>query len=156
MCGAPGVSPSAGGAEETWFKQDLAAHPARCVLAYWHEPRWSSGTTHGSSSSWSAVWQDLYAAGADIVLNGHEHNYERFGKQNPSGTADAKGIREFVVGTGGSSHGHSFGTPLANSQVRNDNTWGVLKLTLHATTYDWQFVPIAGSSFTDSGSDTCS
>ena len=151
-----GISPSAGGAEETWLKQDLAAHTNKCVLAYWHEPRWSSGTTHGSSSTWSAVWNDLYAAKADVVLSGHEHNYERFAKQNGSGVADPKGIREFVVGTGGASHGYPFGTPIANSEVRNDSTWGVLKLTLHATSYDWQFVPVAGSTFTDSGSDTCS
>ena len=151
-----GVSPSAGGAEETWLKQDLAAHPSRCILAYWHEPRWSSGTTHGSDSSWSAVWNDLYAAHADVVLNGHEHNYERFAKQNPSGAADPNGIREIVAGTGGASHGYPFGTPIANSEVRNDSTWGVLKLTLHPTGYDWQFVPVAGSTFTDSGSDTCS
>ena len=90
------------------------------------------------------------------MLNGHEHNYERFAKQNTSGAVDPNGIREFVVGTGGASHGYPFGTPLANSQVRNDTTWGVLKLTLHATGYDWQFVPVAGSTFTDSGSDTCS
>jgi IPT/TIG domain/Fibronectin type III domain/Calcineurin-like phosphoesterase len=156
LASSSGVSPSGGGAEETWLKQDLAAHTNKCVLAYWHEPRWSSGTTHGSNSSWSAIWTDLYAAHADVVLNGHEHNYERFAKQNPSGAADAAGIREFVVGTGGASHGYPFGTPLANSQVRNDSTWGVLKLTLHATGYDWQFVPVAGSTFTDSGSDSCS
>jgi hypothetical protein len=151
-----GISPSAGGAEETWLKQDLAAHSNKCVLAYWHEPRWSSGTTHGSSSTWSAAWSDLYAAHADVVLSGHEHNYERFAKQNASGGADAKGIREFVVGTGGASHGYPFGTPIANSEVRNDSTWGVLKLTLHPAGYDWQFMPVPGSTFTDSGSDTCS
>jgi hypothetical protein len=116
----------------------------------------SSGTVHGSDSTFGAIWNDLYNAKADIVLNGHEHNYERFAKQNPSGATDPNGIREFVVGTGGASHGYPFGTPLANSQVRNDSTWGVLKLTLHASSYDWQFVPIAGSTFTDSGSDTCS
>jgi chitodextrinase len=156
LASSAGISPSAGGAEETWLKQDLAAHPSRCTLAYWHEPRWSSGTTHGSNSSWSAVWNDLYAAGADVVLNGHEHNYERFAKQTPGGAAAANGIRELVVGTGGASHGYPFGTPIANSEVRNDSTWGVLKLTLHPTSYDWQFIPVAGSTFTDSGSDTCS
>jgi hypothetical protein len=156
LASSSGLSPSAGGAEETWLKQDLAAHQNKCILAYWHEPRWSSGTTHGSSSSWSAVWNDLYAAHADVVLNGHEHNYERFAKQNTSGAADPNGIREFVVGTGGASHGYPFGTPLANSEVRNNTTWGVLKLTLHATGYDWEFVPVAGSTFTDSGSDSCS
>jgi chitodextrinase len=156
LASSAGVSPGAGGAEETWLKQDLAAHTNKCVLAYWHEPRWSSGTVHGSDSDWDAVWNDLYAAHADVVLNGHEHNYERFGKQNPSGIADANGIREIIAGTGGASHGYPFGTPVANSQVRNDSTWGLIKLTLHPTGYDWQFVPIAGSTFTDSGSDTCS
>jgi chitodextrinase len=156
LASSSGVSPSSGSAEETWLKQDLAAHPNKCVLAYWHEPRWSSGTTHGSDSDWDAVWKDLYAAHADVVLNGHEHNYERFAKQNPSGAADPNGIREFISGTGGASHGYPFGTPIANSQVRNDSTWGVLKLTLHPSSYDWQFVPIAGSTFTDSGTDTCS
>jgi len=89
-----------------------------------------------------------------VVLNGHEHNHERFPKQTPSGAAAANGIRELVVGTGGASHGYPFGTPIANSEVRNDSTWGVLKLTLHPTSYDWQFIPVAGSTFTDSGSDT--
>ncbi|MFL5969336.1 MAG: fibronectin type III domain-containing protein, partial [Gaiellaceae bacterium] len=155
LASSAGVDPKAGGVEETWLKQDLAAHPSNCILAYWHEPRWSSGTVHGSNTSWDAVWRDLYAAHADVVLNGHEHNYERFGKQSPAGAADANGIREIVAGTGGASHGYPFGTPRANSEVRNDSTWGVIKLTLHSASYDWQFVPIAGSSFTDSGSDTC-
>jgi chitodextrinase len=154
--GDVGVSAGAGSPQETWLRQDLAAHANRCILAYWHEPMFSSGTVHGSDSTFGAIWNDLYNAKADIVLNGHEHNYERFAKQNPSGATDPNGIREFVVGTGGASHGYPFGTPLANSQVRNDSTWGVLKLTLHASSYDWQFVPIAGSTFTDSGSDTCS
>ena len=150
-----GISPSVGGAEETWLKNDLAANPSQCLLAYWHEPRFSSGTTHGSDSSFSAVWNDLYAAGADVVLNGHEHNYERFAQQNPSGAADPNGIREFVVGTGGVLGGYSFGTPIANSEVRNNVTDGVIKLTLHSGSYDWQFVPVAGKTFTDSGSGSC-
>jgi len=150
------ISVSAGSAQETWLKADLAAHPSQCTLAYWHEPRFSSGTTHGSSSSFDQFWRDLYAAGADIILNGHEHNYERFAPQSPGATADPKGIREFVVGTGGVSHGYSFGTPIANSEVRNSTTWGVIKLTLHSGSYDWQFVPVAGGVFTDSGSGSCS
>jgi len=151
------ISVSSSSAQLTWLRNDLAAHPNKCILAYWHKPRFSSGTTHGGSSSYAPFWDALYAAKADIVLTGHEHNYERFAKQSPSGAADAtNGIRAFVVGTGGVSHGYSFGSPVANSQVRNENTWGVLKLTLHPTGYDWQFVPIAGSTFTDSGSDTCS
>jgi hypothetical protein len=90
-----------------------------------------------------------------VILNGHEHVYERFAPQNPSGVADnALGIREFIVGTGGRSH-YSFGAIQPNSERRNSNTYGVLKLTLSATSYAWQFVPIAGSSFTDSGSGAC-
>jgi len=149
------VSVSSGAAEETWLRNDLAAHTNQCTLAYWHEPRFSSGTTHGSDTDLATVWQDLYNAHADVVLNGHEHNYERFAKQSPSGAADPNGIREIIAGTGGASHGYPFGTPLPTSEVRNDSTWGVIKLTLHPTGYDWQFVPIAGSTFTDSGSDTC-
>ena len=150
------VSVSTGSAQETWLKADLAAHPGQCTLAYWHEPRFSSGSVHGSDSSFDPFWRDLYAAGADVVLNGHEHNYERFAPQNPSGQTDSKGIREFVVGTGGADEGsYPFGTPVANSEVRKSTTHGVLKLTLHPGSYDWQFVPAAGSSFTDSGSGSC-
>jgi chitodextrinase len=149
------ISASDGSPQETWLRNDLAAHANQCVLAYWHEPRWSSGTTHGSESSFDAFWRDLYGAHADVVLNGHEHNYERFAKQSPSGSADPNGIREFVVGTGGASHGYPFGTPLPTSEVRNDSTWGVLKLTLHPGSYDWQFVPVAGSTFGDSGTTAC-
>src|SRR3954453_15317968 len=155
LASSSAVDPGAGGAEETWLKQDLAAHPNTCVLAYWHEPRWSSGTTHGSNSFWGAVWDDLYAAHADVVLNGHEHNYERFAPQSPSGAVDPNGIREIIAGTGGASHGSPFGPPIANSEVRDDSTWGVLKMTLYPTSYAWQFVPIAGSTFTDSGSAGC-
>jgi acid phosphatase type 7 len=155
-CSRPGVGGCTSSSPQgRWLAADLAAHPNQCTLAYWHKPRFSSGTTHGGSSSFDPFWQALYAAKADVVLVGHEHNYERFAKQNPSGAADPNGIQQFVVGTGGASHGYSFGTPVANSQVRNDSTFGVLKLTLHPTSYDWQFVPIAGSSFTDSGSGSC-
>jgi hypothetical protein len=148
------MSASAGSAQEVWLKADLAAHPSQCILAYWHEPRFSSGAEHGSDSTFDPIWRDLYAAGADVVLNGHDHEYERFAPQNPSGVADPKGIREFVVGTGGVSH-YTFGAPVANSEVRDNTSFGVLKLTLHSGGYDWQFVPAAGSSFTDSGSGSC-
>jgi acid phosphatase type 7 len=148
------ISVSAGSAQETWLKNDLAANTGKCILAYWHEPRFSSGGEHGSDSSFDPFWRDLYAAGADVVLNGHDHNYERFAPQNPSGAADPKGIREFVVGTGGASH-YNFGTTVANSEVRDNTSFGVLKLTLHPGGYDWQFVPVAGASFTDSGSASC-
>jgi chitodextrinase len=148
------IDHSAGSAQESWLKNDLAGHPGQCTLAYWHEPRFSSGSVHGSDSSFDPFWRDLYSAGADIVLNGHDHEYERFAPQTPDAVADPKGIREFVVGTGGDSL-YSFSTPVANSVIRNNTSFGVLKLTLHASSYDWQFVPVAGATFTDSGSGTC-
>jgi hypothetical protein len=147
------IAHGAGSAQETWLKNDLAAHPATCTLAYWHEPRFSSGY-HGSNSSFDTFWRDLYAAGVDVVVNGHDHDYERFAPQDPSGAADENGIREFVAGTGGASH-YAFSTPIANSAVRDNTSYGVLKLTLHPGSYDWQFLPVAGASFTDSDSGAC-
>jgi len=141
--------------QNAWLQSDLASHAGQCILAYWHEPRFSSGTTHGSNSSMGPLWTTLYNAHAAIVLNGHEHMYERFAPQSPSGVADANGIREFVVGTGGVLGDYPIGTPISNSQVRNNVTEGVIKLTLHPTGYDWQFVPVAGKTFTDSGSGSC-
>lgn len=148
------INHAAGSPQELWLRQDLAANPAACTLAYWHRPLFSSGSTHGSNPDMQPLWQALMDYHADLVLSGHEHNYERFAPQTASGAASAQGIREFVVGTGGRSH-YGFGTPIANSLVRNSDTYGVLKLTLHASGYDWQFVPVAGSSFTDSGSASC-
>jgi hypothetical protein len=148
------ISHSRGSAQELFLQSDLAANAGRCTLAYWHEPRFTSGSVHGNDTSFDAFWQDLYAARAEVVLNGHNHNYERFALQNPQGQADSNGIREFVAGTGGRSH-YGFTTPKANSQVRNADTFGVLKMTLHPSSYDWQFVPIAGQTFTDSGTTTC-
>jgi hypothetical protein len=143
-----------GSEQEQWLRADLATSPHACVLAYWHQPRFSSGL-HGNDASMAAFWDDLYAAGADVVINGHDHDYERFAPQSPSGKADAvTGIREFVVGTGGASL-RSFSTIRANSQVRNSSTHGVLKLTLSVTGYTWQFIPIAGQTFKDSGTGTC-
>jgi hypothetical protein len=150
------ISMSAGSAQETWLRADLAANPMACTLAYWHHPRFSSGTQHGSSSSPGPLWQALYDAGAEIVISGHEHNYERFAPQAPDGTADAvRGIREFVVGTGGTGHYDDLGTQLPNSEVFDGTTWGVIKLTLSPGGYAWQFVPVAGETFTDSGSGSC-
>ena len=149
------VSMSAGSAQEIWLRADLAASTKQCTLAYWHKPRFSSGTDHGSLSAAQPLWQALYDFHAEIVLNGHEHNYERFAPQSPTGTADGtNGIREFVVGTGGESH-YTGMSPIANSQVFNGTTFGVLKLTLSAGTYSWQFIPVSGQSFTGSGSGTC-
>ncbi|MDQ2825792.1 MAG: metallophosphoesterase [Actinomycetota bacterium] len=149
------VGCATGGTQERWLRDDLAAHPAMCTLAYWHHPRFSSGTTHGSSTAVLPLYTALYDMGADVILNGHEHNYERFAPLDPTGKPDdAKGIREFVVGTGGVSH-YPFGPPLPGSEVRNDNTFGLLALTLRPGSYQWQFVPEAGKSFTDSGTANC-
>jgi hypothetical protein len=138
----------------TWLNADLAAHPALCTLAYWHQPLFSSGL-HGNDGAVKPIWQALYNAGVELVLNGHDHDYERFAPQDPNGVADAiQGIREFVVGTGGKDL-RSIGTPITNSEVQNDSTWGVLKLTLHSNGYDWKFIPVAGETFTDSGSGIC-
>jgi len=148
------IDVSASSPQVMWLQNDLAANPSQCVLAYWHKPRWSSGTTHGSNSAMQTLWQILSDANAELALVGHEHNYERFAEMNASGAAVSQGLREIVVGTGGRSH-YGFGTILSTSQIRNSTTYGVLKLTLHEDGYDWQFVPIAGSTFTDSGSTDC-
>jgi hypothetical protein len=137
-----------------WLIADLAANPRKCVLAYWHQPRWSSGGHHGSNSIYQPLWQILYVAGAEAVLNGHEHNYERFAPMNADGQADPQGIREFVVGTGGAEL-YRFGPILPTSEARNDTGYGVLKLTLHPEGYDWEFIPATGNSFTDRGSAEC-
>ena len=149
------ISHSAGSAEEQWLRADLAAHKTACTLAYWHAPRFSSGIEHGDDPSGDAFWQALYDANADIVMGGHDHEYERFLPQNPSGDADPiRGIREFVAGTGGRSH-YGLGRREANSEVFDAATFGVLKLTLSPGKYTWQFIPIAGQTFTDSGSGVC-
>ncbi|HEV7186500.1 MAG TPA: DNRLRE domain-containing protein [Blastococcus sp.] len=145
---------AAGSPQETWLKADLAAHPNQCILAYWHEPRFSSGAG-GSNSIYGAFWQDLYAAHADVVFNGHSHVYERFAPQTPTAVADpTNGIREFVVGMGGVNT-HDFTAALPNEQARQNTAFGVMKMTLHSSSYDWSFMPIAGSSYSDSGSATC-
>lgn len=137
-----------------WLRQDLAANPRQCVLAYWHEPRWSSGAVHGNSRGKRALWETLYEAGAELVLNGHEHSYERFAPMNARGEPDPRGLREIVVGTGGRSL-YEFDAPLPASEVRDNTSYGVLKLTLYDTRYTWEFIPAAGSTFTDSGSTEC-
>ena len=148
------VAMTAGSAEETWLRADLAAHPARCTLAYWHHPRFSSGE-HGSSTAPEPLWQALYDANADVVINGHDHTYERFAPQNPSGALDStRGIREFVVGMGGAGF-YDFPQIRDNSEVRNNTTHGVIKVTLRPNGYDWDFVPVAGGAFRDSGSGRC-
>ena len=144
----------AGSAQEKWLAADLAAHKNKCTLAYWHQPRFTSGQ-HGDDPNYSAFWNDLYRAGAEMVLNGHDHDYERFAPQNPTAQADpSHGIREFVVGTGGEDQ-RPFKTTQPNSEVRSDHSFGVLDLTLNAGSYTWRFVPVAGATFTDSGSGSC-
>jgi acid phosphatase type 7 len=145
----------AGSRQEKWLRADLAAHPTACTLAYWHKPLFSSGSAHGNDVSVKALWQALYDGNAEVVVNGHDHDYERFAPQNADGAADtARGIREFVVGTGGKNQ-RPFGAIDANSEARNANAFGVLKLTLHPDSYDWQFIPEAGKTFVDSGSGKC-
>jgi acid phosphatase type 7 len=139
-----------------WLKADLAAHRNSCTLAYLHHPRFSSGH-HGNATALQPLWQALYDAGAEILLSGHDHVYERFAPQDPAGNADpVRGIRQFVVGTGGKNH-YAFTNPsgIANSEVRDAATYGVLELALGDNGYRWRFVPSAGGTFTDSGTGTC-
>jgi hypothetical protein len=143
----------AGSPQEQWLRADLAAHPAPCTLAYWHHPRFSSGE-HGSSSTYTAFWQALYDANADVVLVGHDHDYERFAPQTPAGALDlARGIRQFVAGSGGKNV-RTFPTVRPNSEARDVSSLGVLELTLGASSYEWRFRPAVGS-FADSGSASC-
>jgi acid phosphatase type 7 len=144
-----------GSAQEQWLRADLAAHPNSCTLAYWHDPRYSSG--HGGSISFTQpLWAALDDAGAEIVLSASSHNYERFAPLDRNGAVDrANGIRQFVVGTGGAFFTGGITTGITGSEVAQNHSFGVLMLTLHPSSYDWRFVPIAGSSFTDSGTDQC-
>lgn len=139
-----------------WLQQDLAQHPTACTLAYFHRPLFSSGLAHGRDPELQPLWEILYRGGADVIINGHDHDYERFAPQDPEGKADSQhGIREFVVGTGGKNTHRIIGPGQANSEDRQADTYGVLKLTLHAESYDWEFVPEAGKKFTDSGTGKC-
>jgi hypothetical protein len=136
-----------------WLKADLAAHPAACTLAYWHRPYFTDG---GGTTSRSRYFvKTLYATLADVLLVGHAHIYERFAPMDPFQVANANGIRQFIVGTGGKSHGSLATTPPPNAEARNRTTYGVLRLTLHAGSYDWRFVPEAGKTFADSGTQAC-
>lgn len=147
---------------EQWLRADLAATSAPCILAFWHHPRFFTPSSDGRSKvvptdrKMSVMWADLQAAGADVVLSGHRHVYERFARQDADGKADPAGMRSFVVGTGGGPHDHFMGGPAPNSEIRQQDTFGVLQLTLHPTSFDWRFLSVAGDPFTDSGSDTCS
>jgi acid phosphatase type 7 len=142
-----------------WLRADLDAHPSGCTLAYWHHARFSSG--HDGSNTeilgWvQPFWQALYDAQADVALVAHSHNYERFAPLSAGGDLDLeRGIRQFVVGTGGAHFTGGLSTLIPNSEVSQNDDFGVLKLTLHPSSYDWRFVPIAGRTFSDSGSGSC-
>ena len=141
-------------AQVEWLRKDLAAHPAQCTMALGHHPRFSS-SKHGNDDDLEPLWDVLYEAGVDVVLAGHDHTYERFEPQDPEGEPDPeKGIRQFVVGTGGASH-YDFEDMQSTSQVGNDEVFGVLKLTLDPTGYSWEFIPVEGEDFMDSGKGTC-
>jgi calcineurin-like phosphoesterase family protein len=153
----------AGSPQDQWLEADLASTAARCVLAYWHHPRFFSsapepGVTKVDPTDvkMTPVWRTLQAAKADVVLSAHVHVYERFARQDSAGQADPSGLREFVVGTGGGKPGVFTGDTAPNSEVRGDQVWGVLRLDLHPEGYDWHFLPAGGGTFTDSGTEACS
>lgn len=144
-----------GSPQHVWLENDLAAMTAECTIAYWHRPRFTSGMI-GNSVRMGSFWQLLYNAGVEIVLSGHAHNYERFAPQAPDATADPiTGIRQFVVGTGGAELGDLRFTPAANTEVLDNTTFGVLMFTLRDGSYHWDFIPVGGGTFTDSGDDVC-
>ncbi len=154
LCVLTGCGP--GTDQYDFLSGDLASTTKSCILAYWHHPLFASGTAQDTPSV-RPLWDLLYAAHADVVLNGHKHVYERFNLQDPSGNLDtAKGIREFIVGTGGANHG-TMGTAQHNTQKRNNDSFGVLELTLHAGSFNWNFVrdTTATGTLTDSGSQSC-
>jgi acid phosphatase type 7 len=154
-CDRLGTACASGGAEEQFVRSDLAAHASKCTLAFWHEPRISSGTaTVTNAAAMVPIWKDLYNAGADLVLSGHKHFYERFAPLNASAQPLTVGMREIIIGTGGDDHA---GTPpkITGSQVLNAHTFGIAKVTLHASSYDWRFIGEPGSTFSDSGSTAC-
>jgi 3',5'-cyclic AMP phosphodiesterase CpdA len=143
-----------GSAQHAWLEADLAAHPSQCTLAYMHHPLFSSGG-HGDEADLAAIWATLYASGAEMVLAGHDHTYERFAPMAPDGTIDPeRGIVQFVVGTGGGPL-RDFGEVHPHSHARNSESFGVLQLTLLPGGYEWEFVPVEGESFTDIGNGSC-
>jgi hypothetical protein len=148
------IADSWGAAQEEWLRADLKANPANCLLAYWHHPRFSSGKNHGNHPHVNALYKILYQHGVSVLISGHDQIYERFAPQDPDGKADSKGVRQFLAGTGGASL-YKIGTVKPNSEVRNTIAHGVLKLTLNPTSYDWEFVPVAGQTFRDRGSAAC-
>jgi hypothetical protein len=141
--------------QERWLRADLAAHPDRCTLAYWHHPRHSSAQQTRENTSVQPLWQALAEAGADVVITGHVHHYERIAPLDADGTVDrAHGIRSFVVGTGGVGHQRTVNRK-PYSENSNTDTYGVLFVSLEPSGYGWTFQPEVGASFVDSGSDIC-
>jgi acid phosphatase type 7 len=143
-------------AQASWLRADLAANPRRCTLAYWHRPLFTSGSSHGPFTAMRPLFAILYDAGADVVLSSHNHHYERFSPQTSTGEPNsARGIRQFVVGTGGNGLYGFKSTPARNSQKRYNGGFGVLKLTLNDASYSWRFISVAGKTFSDAGSTAC-
>ena len=147
------VSCASDSAQANWLRNDLRNNPSECTLAYWHEPLYASGTGSDEPRV-NPFWKILYNQGAEVILAGHAHRYERYAKLTPGGARSANGIRQFIVGTGGEPGGTYNGPDHPDMQVMKRNTPGVLKLNLRADSYTWKFVPTAGS-FSDSGSDKC-
>jgi len=145
-----------GSAQEKWLRADLAAHHGqRCTMAFWHHPVFSSSSVHGNDPKMLEIWQTLQSYGADLVLSGHDHDYERFAPQDADGTPNPqRGIREFVIGTGGASP-YLFGTPKPNSEYRLENTFGVIRFELREGSYEWEFIPSTPSGLWDSGHALC-
>jgi hypothetical protein len=144
---------NSGSPQYTWLQQDLQTHANLCTLAYYHIPVFSSGGR--ANNNMKQIYTLLYDHNVEVVLNGHDHIYERFAPQDSNGLADpSRGIREFIVGTGGANH-TSIAAVQPNSEVRNTDTFGALKLTLHPDRYDWQFIHVAGKTFSDSGTTFC-
>jgi hypothetical protein len=147
---APACSASG---QAAWLDADLSAHPNQCTMAILDSPRWSSGSVHGNNATMASYFEILHADGAELLLSGDDHVYERFAPQDPQGYYDPSGVRQMIVGTGGGSL-YSFGTIRGNSEVRKSGSYGILKLTLHSGSYEWEFVPTSGS-FSDSGTTAC-
>jgi acid phosphatase type 7 len=155
-CGEAEIRCGPGSPQGRWLEEDLAANDEeKCTLAYFHHPLFTSGKYRPGEERMERLWEILYAAGVDVVLNGHDHNYQRFAPQDPEGRADPEdGIRQFVVRTGGRSL-YEIPNPIANTEVYNDDTYGVLELILHPKRYEWEFVPVKGETFSDSGVARC-
>lgn len=147
------VAHDAGSEQVSWLRADLAATTKPCILAYWHKPRFTAGR-YSDFTSYTPFWQALYDARADVVLAGHDHNYQRYDRLDPSGQADAaRGLRQFVVGTGGRSH-YTL-APDSRRAAGSTGIYGVLELTLRQNGYAWRFVGEPGSTFSDAGSAAC-